>query len=325
MSRDGRQPFIMSDREILADSRTLAYRLFRVLPDTAFGLRLLHLMARPPRFLWPKGIRIARHQIAGHTPGHTIPVWVLRPRNATGGLPMVLHLHGGGYAIGAPEQDFRLLAMLIETTPSIVVAPAYRLSLDHPFPAGFNDAATALGWMATMAATLGGDPRGLFVMGQSAGGGLAAALSQWARDSGAVRLSGQLLIGAMLDDRTTELVEDRQIPWSWGLHRNRLAWDLYLQGATNKLAEISYAVPARRDDLSGLAPAYGVVGAADLFFTENTTYFGQLAKSGAASSLSVVPNAYHGVEVLASRSKAGRAFLNTVRDQYKTMLTKREA
>lgn len=317
-----RRPHLkVSGREILADSRTLAYRLFRALPDTTFGLRLLHLIARPPRFLWPKGISITRHQIAGHAPGQTIPVWVLGPRNSTGRLPMVLHLHGGGYAIGAPEQDFRLLAKLIETTPSIVVTPAYRLSLDHPFPAGFNDAATALGWMATMAATLGGDPHRLFVMGQSAGGGLAAALSHWARDSGAVRLSGQLLLGAMLDDRTTELVEDRKIPWSWGPQRNRLAWNLYLQSATNEFAEISYAVPARRDDLSGLAPTYGVVGAADLFFNENTAYFGQLAKSGVASSLSVVPNAYHGVEVLASRSKAGRTFLNTVRDQYKTMLT----
>jgi acetyl esterase/lipase len=324
MSADWQQTFEAGRQEILADSRTFAFQLFRALPDTVFGLRLLHLIARPPKFLWPKTVRITCHQIAGRSANQTIPVWVLAPRTSRGKLPMVLHLHGGGYAIGTPEQDFRLLAMLIEAAPSIIVSPAYRLSLEYPFPAGFHDAAVALDWMSRNAAALEGDPAKLFIMGQSAGGGLAAALSHWAKDSGVVRLSGQLLIGAMLDDRT-DTTGSLQIPWSWGPKRNRLAWNLYLQGTTNEPAEIPYAVPAKRSDLSNLAPAYGVVGTADLFLAENNAYFRRLAEAGVPTSLRVIPNAYHGVEVLAPRSKAGRDFLSAFRAQFRTMLKRREA
>lgn len=321
MSVSKRQAFAASRQEILADSRTFAYQLFRALPDTAFGLRLLHLMARPPRILWPRSLQITCHQIAGRSTGQRISLWVLAPRESKGNLPVVLHLHGGGFAIGAPEQDFRLLAMLVDASPCIIVAPAYRLSLVRPYPAGFHDAAASLEWAIEKATTLGGDQSRLFVMGQSAGGGLAAALSLWVRDTRVTRLSGQLLIGAMLDNRTEDSPEGRQILWSWAPKRNRLAWNLYLRDISQGDAERSYAVPARRDDMSGVAPAYGVVGAADLFFTENNTYFGKLENAGVPSSLSVIPNAYHGVEVLAPKSIAGREFLNTIRELFKSMLT----
>lgn len=324
MTRPG-HAHLEKDVSIHPSARTFAYQLFRALPDTVFGLRLLHLMSRPPRIFWPRNVRITCHRIAGRAPGQSIPVWVVRPESEDSGLPVVLHLHGGGYAIGAPEQDFCLLAHLIGSAPCIFVTPAYRLSVDHPFPAGLEDAADTLEWAAKSASTFGGDPTRLFIMGQSSGGGLAAALCQWALDKRVVRVSGQLLIGAMLDDRTANTVDKRKVPWSWGPTRNRLAWSLYLRKLGGDAAAVPYASPARRGDLSGLPPALGIVGAADLFCAENHKYFERLTQNGVPSQLTVIPNAYHGIEVLAPRSLPGRNFLDSLRECFAKLLSDQSA
>jgi len=83
---------------IQPDAKTFAYHLFRALPDSVTGLRLLHLMAHPPRILWPRNILITQHWISSQTSGQSVSVWVLRPKTQHHDLPVVLHLHGGGYA-----------------------------------------------------------------------------------------------------------------------------------------------------------------------------------------------------------------------------------
>lgn len=309
---------------IQPDAKTFAYHLFRALPDSVTGLRLLHLMAHPPRILWPRNVLITHHRISGQTSGQSASVWVLRPKTQPHDLPVVLHLHGGGYAIGTPQQDFHLLASLMSVTPSIFVVPAYQRSLQSPFPAALEDAVAALQWTARAAAEFGGDKSRIFVMGTSAGGGLAASLCHWALESHGASISGQYLIAAMLDDRTGRPASgaplDGTLPeWSWAPSRNSIAWDLYLSGS-NAEALSSEAVPARRENLSGLPPAYGLVGAADLFQAENSRYFARLAQDGVASCLTVVPHAYHGIEVLAPRSLAGRVFLSALKTGFERML-----
>ncbi|KPP85827.1 MAG: Esterase/lipase [Rhodobacteraceae bacterium HLUCCA08] len=310
-------PGPLNPSEVLDDSRTFAFRLFRALPDSLTGLRMLHLMARPPRLFWPKDIRIGLRMIESQSPGRQIPLWILRPRVSASRLPVVLNLHGGGHAIGAPQQDFGLLAQLTAQTPCVVVTPDYRLSLREPYPAALEDCADALRWVFGNAAEHGGDPDRLYVMGHSSGGGLAAALGLLSRNQAIPKLAGLLLIGAMLDDRTG-LSANPDL--SWNAERNTLAWRLYLRGIAASGIVPETAAPARTADLSSLPATFGVVGAADLFLQENASFFERLSQHGVPAPLAIVPHAYHGIEVLAPKSGAGDAMLAAIRTGFARML-----
>ena len=227
------------------------------------------------------------------------------------------HCIGGGHAIGAPQQDFGLLAQLTAQTPCVVVTPDYRLSLREPYPAALEDCADALRWVFGNAAEHGGDPDRLYVMGHSSGGGLAAALGLLSRNQAIPKLAGLLLIGAMLDDRTG-LSANPDL--SWNAERNTLAWRLYLRGIAASGIVPETAAPARTADLSSLPATFGVVGAADLFLQENASFFERLSQHGVPAPLAIVPHAYHGIEVLAPKSGAGDAMLAAIRTGFARML-----
>lgn len=119
---------------------------------------------------------------------------VHRPRDVEGPLPVVVNLHGGGWCLGTPEQSAWLASHVAELTGSIVVSPTYRLAPEHPYPAAVEDAWAVLQWVAAHAGELGGDPSRIAVMGDSAGGNLAAVTALMARDAGGPRLRAQVLI-----------------------------------------------------------------------------------------------------------------------------------
>jgi acetyl esterase len=117
-----------------------------------------------------------------------------RPAGATGPLPIVVNFHGGGWCLGTPEQSGWLASRVAERTGSLVVSPTYRLAPEHPYPAAVEDAWAALRWVAEHAAEIGGDPTRIAVMGDSAGGNLAAVTALMARDAGGPALRAQVLI-----------------------------------------------------------------------------------------------------------------------------------
>ncbi len=221
------------------------------------------------------------------------------------------------HAIGAPQQDFGLLAQVMAQTPCVVVTPDYRLSLKAPYPAALEDCADALRWISETAAEHSVDPDRIYVTGHSSGGGLAAALGLLSRDRAVPKLAGLLVIGAMLDDRTGP--SDKP-DLSWNAERNTLAWRLYLRSVAASGIVPETAAPARASDLSGMPPTHGVVGAADLFVQENASFFKRLSQNGVPASLTVVPHAFHGIEVLAPKSTAGDAMLAAIRTGFARML-----
>ena len=150
--------------------------------------------------------------------GVRVRVRTYRPRGrvAGSGLPGVLFLHGGGYAMGSPEQFAPVYRMLLRTRDCVIVAPDYRKSLEAPYPAAVNDSYGSLLWLKQNAAALGVREDQLFVMGMSAGGGLTAAVSLMARDRGDVRIAHQFPLYPMLDHRmVTESSRDNDAPL-WG-------------------------------------------------------------------------------------------------------------
>lgn len=282
-----------------------AYRLFTRVPDSRFGLRMMHAMIGAQRFSRPKRGHVKTIDIERSAGRGTIKTWVVTPKNgADGNLPIVLHLHGGGYAIGAPFQDYALFDRYMAARPCIFVAPQYRRSFQSLAPAAVEDAHDALVWARDNANALGGRADKIFVMGESAGGGLTAGLSLMARDRGEVAIAAQFPIYAMLDDRNTVSSNLSRGDLTWSVEKNKVAWDLYLGGSDAPVSP--YAAPTRAADLSGMPPSFGFIGDNDIFLQENTDYFARLEAAGVPTRFKVFQGAYHGAEIVAPDGELGQ-------------------
>ncbi|NKX51714.1 alpha/beta hydrolase, partial [Arthrobacter deserti] len=119
-------------------------------------------------------------------------------------LPVVVYFHGGGFIAGGLSVAEGPNRSLANDAQAIVVADSYRLAPEHPFPAATHDTFAALQWVAKNIGRYGGDPTRLAVMGDSAGGNLAAVAAQRARNEGGPQLAAQVLVYPVIDS-TAEL------------------------------------------------------------------------------------------------------------------------
>jgi acetyl esterase/lipase len=232
---------------------------------------------------------------------------VHRPRlSVPGPLPALLWIHGGGYVIGTAAQEDAFCRRFADELGAVVAAVEYRLAPEHPYPTPLEDCHDALEWLAAQTEV---DPTRVAIGGASAGGGLAAALALLARDRGRVRPVFQLLTYPMLDDRTVRRTDlDERGYRLWNNRSNVLGWQSYLGAEPGSDAVPDQAVPARRDDLAGLAPAWVGVGTLDLFLDEDVTYAQRLRDAGVPCTLDVVDGAFHAFDYLAPGSEPSRRF-----------------
>lgn len=237
------------------------------------------------------------------TPGHVevisvrpgLGVRLHRPAGLTPPAPALLWIHGGGYVMGTAKQVDGLCRRFSHQLGITVASVEYRLAPEHPYPAALEDCYSALTWLAGLPTV----DSGRVVIG---GGGLAAALALLARDRGDVTPALQLLAYPMLDDRSATAPADRRYRL-WSPRSNRFCWKAYLGDADPRVA-----VPARRKDLSGLAPAWIGVGTNDLFHAEDVAYAERLIRAGVPCHVEVVPGAFHGFDLLAPNTQVSQAF-----------------
>ena len=215
------------------------------------------------------------------------------PEMATG----ILWLHGGGYVVGMKEMVHMSRAVeLVKQFGAVVLSPGYRMSLQAPYPAAMDDCYAALLYLNGNAAALGVRSDQLMVGGESAGGGLTAALCIRAREEGTVNIAFQMPLYPMLDDRDTETSRDNH-GRVWNTRRNHLAWRLYLRG-TDRAHLSPYAAPARLTDFSGLPPAYSFVGDGEPFYAETVRYFDALRSAGIPAELDVYRTDMHAFDMM---------------------------
>lgn len=231
------------------------------------------------------------------TPGHQIRVRVFRPFGYDDEkLPAMLYTHGGGYAVGSPEQPLAFYKDLMKTRKLVVVAPAYRLSIDHPFPAGFNDCYDTLMWMRDNADALGIMPDKYMIAGHSAGGGMTAAVTLKARDTKDVNIAFHMPIYPMIDHRMiTESSKSTFGAMMWDSNSNKHGWELYLKGIGG--GEVpAYASPALNQDFTNFPPAISYVGDLEPFKDETINYMEALNAAGIPTKFRLYKGAYHGFE-----------------------------
>ena len=224
--------------------------------------------------------------------GHDVPLRVMRPVDAgTEPLPVLVYFHGGGFIAGGFASHDGTCAELTVAAGCVVVSVAYRLAPEHPFPAGLEDCAAAVRWVAANAASIGADAARLAIGGDSAGGNLAAAVALVNRDRGGPALAAQVLVypvidpacatGSMHSNATGYMLTTASMQWMWSM---------YLAGAPADSAANPYAAPCRAASLAGLPPAIVITAQYDPLRDEGDAYAAQLTAAG----VPVVHSRYEG-------------------------------
>lgn len=226
--------------------------------------------------------------------GAPIPlIWYEKEDAAKG--PAVIYAHGGGMICGSAAIYDPLVRYYVELSGVSFLSVDYRLAPEFRDVGLARDMLAALRWLRAEAATLGIDPERIALMGDSGGGGVAAAASLMARDEG-IPLARQILVYPMLDDRN--LAPDPLLAptASWTYEKNRIAWQAVLgtDFGTDRVSPV--LAPARSNSLEGVPSTYIEVGELDIFRDECVTYAQRLHASGVSCELHVLPGAPHGYD-----------------------------
>ncbi len=248
-------------------------------------------------FLPPPAIVAEEVTIPSVHGGPDIMVFLYRPATRDPRRGAILHIHGGGMVMGSARQIQAGPAALAMAAGVPVVSVEYRLAPEHPFPAPQEDCHSALSWLAAQADALGFDASRIVVAGESAGGGLAAALAIMARDLGGPAIAGQLLTYPMLDHRTGSDACPYDNPatgeFIWTRASNRFGWRALQGDYRADDARRGWFSPSLAEDLTGLPPAYIATGSLDLFFDENLDYAQRLVAAGVPVDLHSYAGAIH--------------------------------
>lgn len=226
--------------------------------------------------------------------------------------PTIVYFHGGGWVFGTLDAFDPVCRETAASAGAEVVSVDYRLAPETPYPGPLDDAYRAL------CAVAGDGP--LAVMGDSAGGNLAAACALRARDEGGPRIDLQVLLYPITDHRS-----DRDSYEAFGgggylLSRADMAWywGHYAPDAAQRADP--YASPLRARDLSGLPSAIVVLAGCDPLHDEGLAYAERLRAAKVAVDLRVHPDMIHGfftmVGLLGTADAAARSVGAAIRERF---------
>ncbi|BBZ15225.1 alpha/beta hydrolase [Mycobacterium branderi] len=235
------------------------------------------------------------HSVEDHTvggPAGPLQTRVYRP-GPENDLPVLIHLHGGGWAMGTLDASEALCRSLSDKAGCVVVSVDYRLAPEHKFPAAVNDCYAAVQWVANHADEIGADSNRIAIGGESAGANLAAATTLLARDSGGPPLAFQLLAYPV-----TEYAVERP---SWREHASAPLltvddvtwfWAQYLRDQADRTDP--RATPSNASSLAGLPPAYILTAEHDPVRDDGEQYGQRLRDAGVDVTVKRYPGVFHG-------------------------------
>ena len=212
-------------------------------------------------------------------PAGEIPIRIYTPEG-TGPLPVLVFFHGGGWTIGTLDSHDGVCRALTNQAQCIVVSVDYRLAPEHKFPAAVEDAYAATVWVAQNAASISGNPERIAVGGDSAGGNLAAVVSQMARDKDGPKLVYQLLIYPATDyfiPGTASISENGQ---GYFLTYDSMVWFWNHYATSEEDAYNPMMAPLRATDFHNLPPALVITAEYDPLRDEGEMYAAKLQEAG---------------------------------------------
>lgn len=236
---------------------------------------------------------------------HILNYVIYRPKNASGPLPAMLYMHGGGFFLEAAPYLYGKAMGYSSGAGCIVMVPRYRTSDVHPWPAGEDDCMAALGHLCSLD---GVDATRIALGGDSAGACIAATLARRCAKEG-IGVCFQLLVYPVLDDGLTSdsSLRYRACP-VWNTALSRRMWDMYLGGRRGE-----YVSPLAENDFSCLPPAYIEAARYDSLHDDALSYADRLREAGVEVEFHDVEGACHGYDAMVSCDVARRMLAVRIR------------
>jgi acetyl esterase len=258
------------------DERALQRAQTSVIPDAGLGALIAGIFVGRAR----AGVTIATSSFeAAHG---DVPLRVYTPDGPGGPRPVVVNFHGGGFALGSSRQGDWICSHVAADLDAVVVSVDYRLAPTHRFPAAVEDCYEALLWTAGHAEELGGDPERIGLMGDSAGGNLAAVVAIMARDEGGPRVLHQALIYPATDLTEGLREHDSYVGNTRGIILSNADMEIF-RGFYLTEADDPFdwrLSPLHAKDVSGLPPAIVVVAGLDPLHDAGVRYAEALVAAG---------------------------------------------
>lgn len=224
----------------------------------------------------------------------TVPVRIYRPAGTAPDavLPLVVFFHGGGWVVCDLDSHDGLCRTIANDSGCSVVAVHYRRAPEDRFPAAVEDCYAAFAWLAEHAGEIGCDPDRVAVVGDSAGGNLAAAVALMARDREGPAIALQVLIYPITDHAfdtpshlgqgTTNGLTSAEVQYYWGEYLN-----------DSSEADDYRASPLRAESHADLPPALLVLPEHDPLRSEGEAYGAALQAAGVQATVTVYEGMFH--------------------------------
>ena len=213
-------------------------------------------------------------------PTGEVSIWIVRPADTTGVLPVVFHSRGGGWILGDKDTYERLDCELANQAQAVVVFVDYTRALEAHYPTQNEQAYTALHWAIASAAQISADPTRVVLIG-SVGCNMTAALTLMAKQHGGPQIAAQLLFYLVTDASLDTSTHQRHAEGPW-LSREamRWFWDSYLPGQARQSEVTASPLQASPEQLRGLPPALIINGEQDVLRDEGDAYTRRLSRAG---------------------------------------------
>jgi acetyl esterase len=241
-------------------------------------------------------------------PGGDLPLRIYTP-DTEGPLGVAVFFHGSGFVICDLDTHDHECRVLANRAGVIVVSVDYRLAPEHKFPAAIDDGVAALDWVAAHAATLGGDPERLALVGDSAGGNVAAVVAQLALQAGGPPVAFQMLVYPVTDLRadTQSFVDNGS---GYGLSAETMRWYVEQYVRTQSDVLDPRGSPLLAKSLHGLPPAFVAVCEYDPLRDEGKQYAHRMRDAGIDVTLRRYDGAIHGVFQMSRFTAVGARLLD---------------
>ncbi|GAA1268201.1 alpha/beta hydrolase [Saccharothrix xinjiangensis] len=210
-----------------------------------------------------------------------VPVRIVRPRGATGPLPVVLYVHGAGWVFGNSHTHDRLVRELAVGTGAAVVFPDYSLSPEAKYPTAVEESYAVARWVTTEGAAKGLDGSRLAVAGDSVGGNMSIALTLLAKERGDVRFAQQVLFYPVTD-AAFDTPSYHEFAEGYFLRRDAMQWfwDQYTTSEEERARITASPLRATTEELRDLPPALVITAEADVLRDEGEAYANKLREAG---------------------------------------------